>query len=129
MKKYLFRAGFDPTHIYNTSDIIEGDRFGGNTGNMVYAVGTMNVLTKDDTIVDSTYYWPEWSNEEWTAEKIEQINSEYNAFIIPMADAFRPDFVTNLDAYTKLLKQLKIPCIVIGIGFLIVSKVWYMRLN
>ena len=116
MKKYLFRAGFDPIHIYNTSDILDGDRFGGNTGNMVYAAGTMNVLAEKDTIIDPSYYWPEWSNGDWSAEKIERVNSEYSAFIIPMADAFRPDFANHLDEYTKLLKQLKIPCIVIGIG-------------
>ena len=116
MKKYLFRAGFDITRIYHTKDIIEGDRFGGNTGNMVYAAGTMNVLAKEDTVIDSTYYWPEWSNGKWTAEEVERINSEYSAFIIPMADAFRPDFINQLDEYTKLLKQIKIPCIVIGIG-------------
>lgn len=116
MKKYLFRAGFNPTITYNTKDILQKDSFGGNTGNVVYAAGTMNVLAKEDTVIDSTYYWPEWSNGEWSEEKVERINSEYNAFIIPMADAFRPDFTHHLDEYTKLLKQLTIPCIVIGIG-------------
>ena len=116
MKKYLFRAGFDPAHVYNREEVLYRDPFGGNSGNMVYAVGAMNVLSFEDTIIDSSYYWPEGGKNEWTEEDIERINSEYTAFVLPMADAFRSNFAKSLDAYTRLLKKIKIPCVVIGIG-------------
>lgn len=116
MKKYLFRAGFNPQHIYNREEILQRDPFGDNSGNMVYAAGAMNVLSTKDTIIESSYYWPESGIDKCSEEDIERINSEYNAFILPLADAFRPGFVHKLDAYTNTIKKLNIPCIVIGVG-------------
>lgn len=37
-------------------------------------------------------------------------------FIIPLANAFREDFVEELRNLTKLIRKLKIPCVVIGVG-------------
>src|SRR5690625_671353 len=47
----------------------------------------------------------------------EYINNNYSHYIIPLADAFRQDFANNqLKRYTKLIKKLKIPVIVAGVG-------------
>ena len=111
MKKYLVRAGFDPFYTYSADEILSQDRFAGNSGNMVYAFGVMNALKRQDTIIDTTFYKMQWSKQE-----IQFINNEYDAFIIPFADAFRKDFVPVLEMYTKLIKQLSIPCVLIGVG-------------
>ena len=44
MKRYLVRAGFDPTKHYRPRDLLKRDYIGGNSGNMMFAYGVMNVL-------------------------------------------------------------------------------------
>ncbi|MBN2344342.1 MAG: polysaccharide pyruvyl transferase family protein [Deltaproteobacteria bacterium] len=46
----------------------------------------------------------------------ERINEECDAFILPLANAFRSSFERHLIRYTKLIKKLKIPVIVVGVG-------------
>lgn len=111
MRKYLIRSGFDIKKKNTIKDALYGRLIAGNSGNLMYAYGIMNVLTTEDSQVDSTFYKLEWSDGE-----IDMINSQYDAFILPLADAFRDDFVIYLDKYTEFIKKLKIPCIVIGVG-------------
>ncbi len=112
MKRYLVRAGFDPTKHYRPRDLLKRDYIGGNSGNMMFAYGVMNVLTTDQARCTPTYY-----QRYWTEEEIEYINQTYDAFLLPLADAFRDGFIPQLKAFTALMKKLTIPCIVIGVGF------------
>ncbi len=110
MKRFLIRASFDPYRQYEAKDFILTAHAGLNSGNLMFAYGVMNALTTDDTIIESTY------KHKWSEKDASEINERYDAFILPMADAFRDDFVPMLDEYTKLIKLLKIPVVVIGIG-------------
>ena len=110
MKRFLIRASFDPYRQYEAKDFILTAHAGLNSGNLMFAYGVMNALTTDDTIIESTY------KHKWSEKDASEINERYDAFILPMADAFRDDFVPMLVEYTKLIKLLKIPVVVIGIG-------------
>src|SRR5699024_7513084 len=44
------------------------------------------------------------------------INETYDCYIIPLADAFRESFRSHLRRYTRLIKKLNIPVIVVGVG-------------
>jgi len=46
----------------------------------------------------------------------DEINEEFDAFVIPLANAFRPSFLRQLNALTDLIRKLRIPCIVVGVG-------------
>ncbi len=115
MKRYLIRAGFNPLKHYSSRDfqINPLSIIGNNNGNYMFAYGVMNILWKDDVEIDQFYDIKAY----YSDEEIAHINNNYDAFIIPMADAFRPDYIQKLSWYTALINKIKIPCIVVGIGY------------
>ena len=110
MNKILIRAGVSPFEPSPTEKIIEKNLIGGNSGNLIYQAGVFNALSvKNTEIVPDGY--------RINSDDAEYINNNYSYYIIPLADAFRQDFANNeLIRYTKLIKKLKIPVIVVGVG-------------
>ena len=51
-----------------------------------------------------------------TEELFERANSEFDVFVVPMANAFRADFVDSLDRLTDFIERLTIPVVVVGVG-------------
>ena len=112
MRKILIRAGMRPTDNCDYIDMIKNNRIGSNIGNLVYQYSVCKTLmTTEDTEFVPTNYRYHFSDKE-----IDTFNSSYDCFVIPLADAFRQDFVRELKGMTKLIKALKIPCYVIGVG-------------
>ena len=112
MKRYLIRAGFDP---YTKKKIDPDDDMwqsyvGGNSGNLMFAYGVMNVMQTESTELEFTYKWS------FSDKEIEEINAKFDAFIIPMADAFRVRWQKQLSALTDAIEKMKIPVIIIGIA-------------
>ena len=112
MKKYLIRAGFNPLEFFdfNPNAYIRKDYVGGNSGNQLFAYGVMNALQTEDTVLEYSY------NATFSDNEIDKINQTYDAYILPMADAFRNDYIHELQRITNTVKKLKIPVIVIGVG-------------
>ncbi len=88
MKRYLLRAGFNPVQSYTAKDYLFNCRhiIGENSGNLVFAYGVMNALKTKDVELDFFY---EVDKPELSDEEVQKINATYDAFIMPMADAFR----------------------------------------
>ena len=111
MKKYLMRAPsgcFDnPTHF----DCIAGNLIGDNSGNLLFPHSISRALMCDDVEIDYIK-----TGSMLDDMKIADINREYDAFIIPLANAFRISFINELTALTYLVSRLSIPSIVIGVG-------------
>ena len=112
MKKYLIRSGISPLESVSFETMFERNILGGNVGNLAYDFSIHKTLMVDE----ETMVIPTYRRLNFTDEEIEIFNSEYEALIIPLADAFRPDFMEELRAFTKLVKALKIPTYVIGVG-------------
>ena len=112
MKKYLIRAGFDPLNGGRVDpDIcIWKPYIGGNSGNLMFAYGVMNALQTEDTELGMTEKF------RFSDREIAEINANYDAFILPMADAFRSNFIERLKLLTDSINKLKIPVIVVGVG-------------
>ena len=115
MKRYLIRAGFNPTQLYTPKDYLLSSRsiIGNNNGNLLYAYGVMNAIKTEEVEYGFLY---EVDRPALTDIEISFINENYDAFIIPMADAFRPQYIQQLKWYTNLIHKLSIPVIIIGIG-------------
>lgn len=111
MDKILVRGGADPFKRYLPRDLLIKDSLGGNSGNLMFSYGTMNILSTSKTVCVSTLY-----KKKWSAAEIEEINQSYSAFVLPLADAFRAGFIGELNSYTDLISKLKIPCVVNGVG-------------
>lgn len=109
MKKILIRSGMSPLDSFNATDIIFNNSIGGNVGNLIYAYSIYRTLTTENTVIVPDYYKIE-------PEKAEEINNNYDAYVIPLADAFREQFVPQLKKYTELINKLTIPVYVIGVG-------------
>lgn len=109
MKKILIRSGISPTDVFDAPYVIDKNSIGGNVGNLIYAYGVYRTLLTEDTVIEADYYSRDFRN-------ADEINENYDCYIIPLADAFRKDFVNQLKDYTKLIKNLKIPVVVIGVG-------------
>lgn len=98
-----------PFDTFDAPHIMFNNSIGGNVGNLVYQYSVFrNLMTEGVTITPDYYnYDPKYADE---------INEKYDAYVIPLADAFRKEFVPSLRKYTKLIKKLKIPVYVIGVG-------------
>lgn len=112
MAKYLIRGGRVPTERFEIENYVNCNLMGSNVGNFMYLYGIIRTLTLDENVTfESTRY-----RYDFTDREIERINSECDGFIIPLADAFRDSFMNELEGLTRLVKKLKIPSYVIGVG-------------
>lgn len=113
MKKILMRGGMTPLDNMSPEYVIKNNSIGANSGNLLYAFGVYRTLMTEDTIIDMDYYGVERS---YTDKDIDRINQEYDAYVCPLADAFRDAFTDKLKKYTHFFNRLTIPCYVIGVG-------------
>lgn len=109
MKKILIRSGMSPLDIIEPEYIIARNLIGGNVGNLLYQYGVFRALTTDEIELVPDNYKIDHNEADY-------INETYECYIIPLADAFRESFRSHLRRYTKLIKKLKIPVVVIGVG-------------
>lgn len=98
-----------PLDNFDAPYIMANNSIGGNVGNLVYAYSVFRTLMTEDTMITPDYY-------NYDPNRADEINEKYDAYVIPLADAFRKDFVPTLRKYTQLIKKLKIPVYVIGVG-------------
>lgn len=79
---------------------------GGNTGNRFYSWAVEQYLTKNDIHFD--YYDASLS--------VSEVNEQYDAVVLPMANIFNPDFLDIMAFYSEIFSSLKIPVYVLGAG-------------
>lgn len=109
VKKLLVRSGMLPQDTYDEMEFLKRDRFGSNNGNLIYQYSVIRTLMTHEVEIYSDNYM---SN----PDKAEYINNNFDAYIIPLADAFRDSFINKIKNYTKLINKLDIPVVVIGVG-------------
>ncbi|MFJ5839790.1 polysaccharide pyruvyl transferase family protein [Streptomyces shenzhenensis] len=111
MKRILIRSGKSPFHVATPTEFIQQDLIGTNTGNLLFSDSAHKMLTTPDTEVVSNGIRTNAS-----PERAAEINEQYDAFIVPLANAFRPSFHASLDRLSTLIEQLTIPVVVFGVG-------------
>lgn len=112
-EKILMRGGMTPLDNFTPETVIAKNSIGSNSGNLLYAYGVYRTLMTEDTIIDVDYYGVE---ETYSEKDIARINEEYDAYVCPLANAFRKSFEENLIKYANFFDKLTIPCYIIGIG-------------
>ena len=109
MKNYLVRAGQSPFDMFGIEEVITRNSIGGNSGNLLYAQSVFRTLmVGEDTNLVPNYY-------RYAPLSPARVNEHFDAFIIPLADAFRPNY-PELINMTEFIERLTIPCVVIGVG-------------
>ncbi|MCT1579229.1 polysaccharide pyruvyl transferase family protein [Oceanobacillus kimchii] len=109
MKNILIRSNLSPFDTFDATKVILENSIGGNVGNLVYQYSVFRTFLKENTTITPDYY-------DFNPSRADEINEKYDCYVIPLADAFRQSFVPSLRKYTQLIKKLKIPVVVIGVG-------------
>jgi hypothetical protein len=111
MKRILIRSGKSPFQVTTHAEFIHQDLFGTNSGNLLFSDAAHKLLLTERTEVTSNGIRTDPS-----AERARQINEEYDVFVVPLPNAFRPQFQASLDRLSTLIEQLTIPVVVLGVG-------------
>lgn len=111
MPEIFIRAGLTPLDTITPDDAIQRNILGNNSGNMIYAYGVFKALMTEDT-----HFTPNFYKHKFTDREAAEINEKYDMFVIPLANAFRDNFIGEMDGLASLVRRLKIPTVVIGVG-------------
>ena len=114
MRRILIRSGKDPFLALTPEATLAGNAFGGNPGNLLFTQAVHEVLSVPGVEVVSNGYVNDRVAP--TPELVARINEEFDAFVIPLANAFRSTFLPELRRMTDLVRQLDIPVVVVGVG-------------
>lgn len=100
-----------PLDNKSTAEVMYNNLIGSNMGNMIFVNSVIRTLMRENTEVSTIN-----TTHKFTPEEIDVMNEEYDCFVIPLANAFRASFISELKKITKLVKALRMPCVVIGVG-------------
>lgn len=116
MTRYLLRAAKDPRTVISAEAALAygpSGVFGSNVGNLLFADSVHRLLSApgNDVVADS------YVTEKYSSQRhIAKIDREFDHFVIPLANAFRPRFLDPLRRLTDVIEQLTIPVTVVGVG-------------
>ncbi|CAN5412754.1 polysaccharide pyruvyl transferase family protein [soil metagenome] len=114
MKRMLLRSGKDPFTPVSAEATLTQDVFNSNAGNYLFQHAIWKALATPDFELVSNGTLSERDAPQ--AGDAARINEEFDSFVIPLANAFRPEFAQRLDNLTELLQDVTIPVTVIGVG-------------
>ncbi|MGW2515908.1 polysaccharide pyruvyl transferase family protein [Streptomyces sp. NPDC001617] len=109
MKRILLRSGKSPYDVFPVEEALDQDVIATNSGNLIFSDAAHKILETPGTEVVSNGIRTDVS-------AAERINEEYDVFVVPLANAFRPSFEPQLRRLTRLIGRLRIPVVVPGIG-------------
>lgn len=116
-QKLLIRAGRPPHDETSNEAALAwrgGGHFASNTGNMLYSDSVYRALNTPHTTLVCDAYAPQ--SQILSDAEVASVNEEFDAYVLPLANAFRPEFVKHLIKLTSFIERLTIPTIVTGVG-------------
>lgn len=114
MPRMLIRSGKDPFTPVSAETTLTQDVFNSNSGNYLFQHAVWKALAVDGTELVSNGTLSERGKP--ARGDAARINDEFDHFVIPLANAFRPDFIDRLNRLSDLLEGVTIPVTVTGIG-------------
>ncbi len=109
MNRILLRSGKSPYDAVPVEEALHRDVIATNSGNLIFSDATHKILEVPGTEVVSNGIRTD-------VNAAGRINEEYDAFVVPLANAFRPSFEPQLQRLTRLISKLRIPVVVVGVG-------------
>jgi len=107
--RILLRASKSPFEVASATTTIERNLVASNSGNLLFIDAAWKALSAPGV--------------EITADRLavgpgdaDHINERYDAYVVTLANAFRISFDDNLDRLTRLIRRLRIPVVVLGVG-------------
>ena len=108
-QRILLRARKGPFDVVTAEETYERDWIGKNSGNLVFSHAAHKLLATSAAEITPSRFRAD-------PRDADEINEKYDAFVIPLANAFRHDYVNRLTSMTRLIERLKIPVVVLGVG-------------
>lgn len=109
MKRLLIRGGKTPFDAVDALDTFDRNTIGNNNGNLVFQAAAHKLLSTAGTTVDAHGY-------SFHPNHAAKVNSEYDGFVLPLANALRLSHEGHLRALTGFIKKLNIPFIMLSGG-------------
>lgn len=109
MQQILLRARKGPFDVATAEDTLVRDLIAGNAGNLIFAFASHRILETASTSVQHDHF-------RVVPGDADAINERHAAYVIPLANAFRPSFESTLIRLTALIRRLRIPVVVLGVG-------------
>src|SRR4051812_27952606 len=107
MPRIVIRSHKHPLRVADAETTHELNLIGNNTGNLVFSQAVHRLLSaSENDLTTSTL----------RDEAAERLNDEVDHVVIPLANAFRPDFLRRLEAMSTLVEGLTVPVTVLGVG-------------
>ncbi len=113
MPRLLLRSAKDPFRALTPEAAMARNVVGTNAGNLLFGEAVHKALSVPGVEVVSNGYLTERGV---TDRHIQRINEEFDAFVVPLANAFRPAFEQPLARLTAVIEKLTIPVVVVGVG-------------
>ena len=107
--RILVRSRKSPFRVLSGRRTYRHNAIADNVGNLVFSHAAHRLLSVEGNEVVSNRFASR-------AEDAAQINADYDVFVVPLANAFRPSFRPYLDTLTDLVERLTIPVVVLGVG-------------
>ncbi len=109
MTQILLRASKSPFEVASATTTIERNLIASNSGNLLFIDAAWKALSAPGVEItpDRLAVGP---------RDADAINERYDAYVVTLANAFRLTFDENLDRLTRLIRRLRIPVVVLGVG-------------
>ena len=108
-KRYLMRLGKSPFEVFDGFDTLDRNTIGRNNGNLIFGMAAHKLFSTADTVVEANRY-------KINGSMAAKVNDEYDGFILPLANAFRPGFEAELARTADFIEKLTIPFLMLSGG-------------
>ncbi|AZU01588.1 polysaccharide pyruvyl transferase family protein [Brevibacterium linens] len=114
MTDILLRASKEPWEPVSAPDVLKSNTIANNSGNLLFGQSVYRMLSAPDASITPDRYASHRKKN--AADYAAWVNESFDHFVIPLANAFRPAFRPALRRLTKVVRRLKTPVTVIGVG-------------
>jgi hypothetical protein len=107
--RILLRSPKHPFEVFPLETVLDETILSKNTGNLVFLNAAYRLLATPGTEItpDRLRMRPADAG---------RINEEHDVYVLPFANAFRPQYQDKLVRWTRLIEGLRIPVVVLGVG-------------
>jgi hypothetical protein len=109
MPRILLRAPKSPFDVRSPAETLRRNLIASNSGNLVFIEAAWKLLSVPGAEIEADRLVVRPSG-------ADEINERFDAYVIPLANAFRNSYRDQLDQTTALLRRLRIPVVVLGVG-------------
>ena len=109
MREILLRARKPPFEVVAPEDALVRNTIADNAGNLIFSMAAHRILETATTSVTADRFSVD-------RRGADAINERYDAYVLPLANAFRPSYEATLIRLTELIRRLRVPVVVLGVG-------------